>query len=1110
MRPYYILAALLSISLFGCSGTQETTQDSVASSDMWVTLFDGSSLDGWQQSGPGQFTLQDDGTMLSSGGMGLFYYAAQSFRDYELELDWKVATATTNSGIFLRFPEAPDPWVAVNTGYEIQIDDSQNPMHQTGAVYDFSAAFKLASNPVGEWNTYRIQVTGQRYKIWLNDVLVNDFMGDRTREGYIGVQNHDDGSQVWFRNIRVKSYPEGSIDTPESLGDLFAVDAETEKIRVLMVTTTHGFRHGPAIDKAKEVMAELSQTTEFEVDVTEEIDDLNSENLANYDLLFFSNATLRVPSEETEQEAEPTATVSMMGTYNNWDLALDSGQGIMNGKLALSGSAADLSGGISFDVAPQPAPLSDVTLDGNQLSFSWDAGNFGTITASVELDGDDLAGTMAVQGSEMPLTGTATGAIASASMPSNAPNEWDIALSTPQGDMNGSISLDDNAAGGTISFDIPGASPSPLEDVVLEGESLSFAFDGGQYGRITGQGTLDGEAITGSFNVGGNEMAFTGSRKGASTGDSNTAQEDAGPRITEAHQEAIMSFLQAGKGIVGAHSALDALYGWDEYREMVGGGLFDSHPWTQSVDIVIEEPDNASVSHFGGSFSIRDEIYVLDENPRWNARVLASLDMSSVGITEGPADFSRNDYPMSWIREHNGGRVFYTKLGHFPDVWTTPDFLQHLLQGMRMAAGRLDADFSGHRVKEVIAENVWPDDIAIDDRGNVWIAELRGKIHHYDAEKHETRQIAHLPTTDPTKIEHGLYGIEVDPNFYSGEPYIYLFYAEQETFINTLSRYEYRDGEIDLSTEHVLLRVPTEPNCCHQAGDLEWGPDGTLYISTGDTGMSETRPDWKVSEEDLEAFKARHDLKDIHWSRLVDSERSSQNLQDLRGKILRINKDGTIPKDNPFYGEPGVRWEIYAYGLRNPYRFKVDHTNGNLIIGVVGPDAQFDYDEYNISENGGENYGWPRTIGRLFYNEWTPEMIPNYVPPMWEYTYESGGRSATVGPIYRHEGEGAFPATFQNKVFLFDWARRWIKWADIVDGEFSNDIRGDLRNTPLEVSIPGKRLANIKTFDVLRNTAPISMELSPDGSIYVAEFDGFWDAGPNAKVTRYRWVTGEE
>jgi len=991
-RPALYFFTLLLLA--GCAGGDRAVQPEPMQDD-WITLFDGTNLDGWTMSGPGSFALQNDGSMLSQGGMGLFYYDRQPFRDYVLELEWKTGSDSTNSGIFLRFPEAPDPWFAVNTGYEIQIDDSQDPIHQTGSVYSFSAPFKVTSKPVGAWNQYRIQVTGQRYEIYLNGEKVNDFVGDRTREGYIGLQNHDDNSQAWFRNIRVKPLPTGSVDTPESLADLLAAPAGTAPIRVLMVTTTHGYRHA-SIDTSREVMMALGATTEFRVDTTEDLTNLNTENLKQYDLLFFANSTIRVGG--APKVAENAGT---MGTWRTYQPVMNTPQGALKATVALNGTPDDLSGVILFDGFPA----------------------------------------------------------------------------------------------------------SPLEEVLLAGDQLTFHYDAGQFGRIDAKATLKGEDWQGTLSVGGNTMPFNGAQMpAAATG----AEEPPPPlNVTPEMKQAILDFLSTGKGIVGAHAALDAFYEWPEYREMVGGGLFEKHPWTQSVDIIIEEKDNPATAHYGDGFSIRDEIYVLDANPRWNSRVLASLDMQSVGVEQGPADIERNDFPISWIRTYNGGRIFITKLGHFDDVWTTPSFLQHLLQGMRMAAGRVAADFSGHFVKETIAENVWPDDLAIDDRGNVWIAELRGKVHHYDAVSGRTTLIAELPTTDPTKIEHGLYGIEVDPNFYAGEPYVYLYYAERETFINTLSRFEYRNGALDLSTEKVILRVPTEPHCCHQAGDLEWGPDGTLYLSTGDTGMSETRPDWKLSDERLQAFMDRHQLKDYHWSRLVDSERSAQNLQDLRGKILRINKDGTIPKDNPFFGEPGVRWEVYAYGLRNPYRFKIDQETGNLYIGVVGPDASFDYDEYNISRQGGENFGWPRTLGRLFYNEWTPDMIPNYTPPLWEYTYETGGRSASVGPIYRHEGPGAFPPIFQNKVFLSDWSRRWIKYASVEEGTFTSDKTGDVRKTPPDINMPALRFVDIKTFDILDNTSPISIELSPDGSIYVAEFDGFWDAGPNAKVTRYRWVTGD-
>jgi cytochrome c len=158
--------------------------------------------------------------------------------------------------------------------------------------------------------------------------------------------------------------------------------------------------------------------------------------------------------------------------------------------------------------------------------------------------------------------------------------------------------------------------------------------------------------------------------------------------ITAEQQQAIAAFVRGGKGLAAAHSGVDALYGWDEYREMVGGGLFRAHPWTQEVQINVEDASNPAVAHLAPSFRLHDEIYVLDNNPRENVHVLMSLDMPSTGAAD-----TAQDHPISWIREHGEGRVFVTVLGHFGDVWKMPGYQQHVLQGLRIAAGRLEADF---------------------------------------------------------------------------------------------------------------------------------------------------------------------------------------------------------------------------------------------------------------------------------------------------------------------------------------------------------------------------------------------------------------------------------
>ncbi|MER6458259.1 ThuA domain-containing protein [Streptomyces sp900105245] len=177
-------------------------------------LFDGTSLDGWRQAGPGGFTLSDDGTLTSTGGLGLLWYTPSSFGSYSLKLDWKAA-GDDNSGVFVGFPPSDDPWSAVDNGYEIQIDATDVPEKTTGSVYGFrSADLKKrdrALNPPGEWNTYEIRVQGERLRVWLNGVKINDFTNTdparSLREGHIGIQNHGTGDDVSFRDIRIKELP---------------------------------------------------------------------------------------------------------------------------------------------------------------------------------------------------------------------------------------------------------------------------------------------------------------------------------------------------------------------------------------------------------------------------------------------------------------------------------------------------------------------------------------------------------------------------------------------------------------------------------------------------------------------------------------------------------------------------------------------------------------------------------------------------------------------------------------------------------------------------------------------------------------------------------------
>ncbi|WP_426509914.1 ThuA domain-containing protein [Dactylosporangium sp. McL0621] len=177
----------------------------------YTPLYNGSTT-GWSQAGPGSFT-NADATLSSTGGLGLYWYSAKQFgTSYSLKADFRI-TGDSNSGVYVGFPNpGNDPNIAINQGYEIQIDATDTPDHTTGAIYNFQsaniAARDAALNPPGAWNTYEIAVEGQRIRVYLNGSLINDFTNTdpaRNLDGYIGIQNHGSGDQVSFRNVRIAS-----------------------------------------------------------------------------------------------------------------------------------------------------------------------------------------------------------------------------------------------------------------------------------------------------------------------------------------------------------------------------------------------------------------------------------------------------------------------------------------------------------------------------------------------------------------------------------------------------------------------------------------------------------------------------------------------------------------------------------------------------------------------------------------------------------------------------------------------------------------------------------------------------------------------------------------
>ena len=168
---------------------------------------------GWNHYGPGYFVLdRKTGVLESHGGMGLMWYSAREFSDFALELDFKTSKLESNSGVFVRVPGVPSSNDYILHSFEIQIyDATEEGVHRTGAVYDAEPATRLASRPTGEWNHMRVTFVGDHITVEINGEMVVDWeaeprgkVADFAASGYVGLQNHDLDSSVWFRNIRAK------------------------------------------------------------------------------------------------------------------------------------------------------------------------------------------------------------------------------------------------------------------------------------------------------------------------------------------------------------------------------------------------------------------------------------------------------------------------------------------------------------------------------------------------------------------------------------------------------------------------------------------------------------------------------------------------------------------------------------------------------------------------------------------------------------------------------------------------------------------------------------------------------------------------------------------
>jgi glucose/arabinose dehydrogenase len=225
--------------------------------------------------------------------------------------------------------------------------------------------------------------------------------------------------------------------------------------------------------------------------------------------------------------------------------------------------------------------------------------------------------------------------------------------------------------------------------------------------------------------------------------------------------------------------------------------------------------------------------------------------------------------------------------------------------------------------------------------------------------------------------EEGFLSLALDPEF-PARAYIYTYYSAPNPRRTVLSRFEVQDDAADPDSELVILEV-AQPFSNHNGGAIRFGPDGMLYLGFGDGGGQ------------------------------GDPSGNGQNLGVLLGKIIRIDvRDAAtgqpyaVPADNPFVGQPGARPEIWAYGLRNPWRMEFDAATGKLWAGDVGASAA---EEVDIIEPGG-NYGWDRLEGDQCHEPRANCDRRGTIAPVATYAHDDSVCAITGGMVYRG---AAFP-----------------------------------------------------------------------------------------------------
>jgi cytochrome c len=593
-------------------------------------------------------------------------------------------------------------------------------------------------------------------------------------------------------------------------------------------------------------------------------------------------------------------------------------------------------------------------------------------------------------------------------------------------------------------------------------------------------------------------------------------------------------YIQAGGGFVGIHAAADTEYDWGWYGRLVGGyflthpGIKDTFSNVQPGAFQVVSTDHASTKDLPKTFNHTDEFYSFKKMDS-TVNVLLKVDEGSF-----KGGYMNGNHPMAWYHDYDGGRAWYTNLGHTNESFSQDVVVKHLAGGFKYAIGdNKELNFDKAHTARVPEEDRFtktmlaggqfyePTEMTILPNLDILVAQRRGEILLYKNGDSAMKQAGFLnvyyqTSTKGVNAEEGILGIKADPNF-SKNGHVFVFYSPIDTSVNRLSRFTFKNDKIDSASEKVVLQFHSDREiCCHTGGSIAFDNEGLLYLSTGDNSTPFDEPGAKYVNHGYAP------LNDEPGRAQYDARRSSSNAADLRGKILRIRvkEDGTyeIPEGNLFKkGTAGTRPEIYTMGHRNPYRISVDQKTGYLYWGEVGPDAAADsfatrgprgYDELNQARKAGY-FGWPLFIGDNYaYRQYSyasgesgstfdpqhpvndsrnntgVKELPAVAPPFIWYPYGAspefpqvgtGGRNAMAGPVYytsQFAKETRLPDYYNGKLFIYDWIRGWIKAVTMKENGDFDKMEPFMEHTK---------------FNSL-----IDMEVGPDGKLYLLEYGSGW------------------